>query len=262
MYNIKALKKVFNKNIHDIDRSKGKFFVLFITQTLFIIVLLMTFSFLALKLGNSIEQAMGPLKNVAEGDAQNLINNYSLIGDNIFMIKVSIIALIFGIYLVYSLLNGINWEIANMIANKDFKAKGYLTKFMVVSSLSLIIPVALATLGILVDLPIIFLVIGLITALVMLSMLYVIFPQIDKMALKLSLIKRYMFESFGIIKRNILSLTVSYMIIALPLVSCIALIYYLQDKNMMSLMLSLILFVTLINIGRIFIINVVNETLR
>ena len=119
-----------------IPKSKYMFSIIFITQLLFIILLSLIFAYYALSIAEHTQAIIEPLMQTeitsledftsVYKDPEAIIQEYKSVINNIIMFFLSV-------YILYIILNGINWDISNLIVNKTSEFLHYQLSFAILA---------------------------------------------------------------------------------------------------------------------------------
>lgn len=136
------LKKSLKESIEVIKKHKLIFLILFFTQLVFLIISSLTFVNFSVSIGENMQAFLEPLEaiaNIPEEQMMNLADSevmdslepmfekygyYNQIIKNLTLFVVSM-------YIIYIIINGINWDMSNLMVNKKSPFLEYQVKFAI-----------------------------------------------------------------------------------------------------------------------------------
>jgi hypothetical protein len=252
--------KTVKQSFKNIAKHKTLFLVLFITQLLFLIALSFIFAKYTIAFLENANAIIEPLKEspLVQGNLaalyENPIETYEAYQQ---MIK-NIAMLLTLSFVSYILINGVNWELSNMITGKKCRCIKYHATFALLT-LIFVLP-ALLIINIFsrilftVQLTSAILIIGLIVLLIALYFMYVSFSLINKYKLK-KLLK----QTFKIGVKKFKTLIPTYIIMLIPQLIFLVLIYFLLEAHFLLLIGSTLLLVLSVNWARIYFLTTMKE---
>ncbi|MBW2981352.1 hypothetical protein KY343_00600 [Candidatus Woesearchaeota archaeon] len=200
---------------------------------------------------NSIIQGIEQLTPESLADMQQSLRMYA----NLEKVTSTFSLAILVMYLVYAVLNGLNWDFTNMLVNKKLKFPKYEAQFAVLAFIFLLPAMIIfrAILNSLIQLDFLY-PMKIIAGLIILATWYfmmIAFALINKY--KLNKLKQHLKQTFIIGCKKAKILIPTYLIIIVVLSAFFTLIYLVQDIESLSvLILSIVLFMLSIVWSRIY----------
>ncbi|MAE42671.1 hypothetical protein CMO93_02780 [Candidatus Woesearchaeota archaeon] len=262
-----------------ISKNKKIFLLIFILQILFFFLILIVSSFYVSKILEStveIMQYMDALNLDVEKAKFDVLQQKNPLGENPLLIsrnyeamKKNLLFLLFYIFIIFTIINGLIWYFASNILEKNkklFSLKNilsYLPRFFIVSlilSLSLFIFaynfLNISFSGFLSTQPANFIPL-LIVAIIAIYFIYIVIPLLNKF--KIEEFKTLVKKTFRIGTRNFISIIVSYLIIIILIILSLVLISYLVEINLFLLFIGLILMLLIFAWSKIYFVIVVKK---
>jgi hypothetical protein len=253
------IKEAIKDSFRYIKKSPLLFIILFFTQLIFIILMSVVFVFYATHIGEYASKIMESLQNVSEATIYQLPIQDITAASSQFVHSV-IMFFVFS-YLLYIILNGINWDISNIIVTEYDKILHHHISYALLALLftipSMIIINVLSKLFFSLELISAFIIVGLIVLLISVYFMYISF----------SLIKEYKPKDFGKLLKRAYDIGMTqfrlmfpiYLIMILAIAVPFGLIYLTIEMNFLLLLGSIVLFILGINWSRIFFLTVMEE---
>ena len=253
--------KSFKKSFRNIANAKYIFVVLFVTQLLFMIIVSAVFARYSVAFLEHSSAVMQPLQGTnltLDGlrsiDPTNVYSEYKLMVQSIIMFFVLA-------YLCYIIINGVNWDLSNMIAG----GKRVLTHYIFIFALLVLIFTLPAMFLINYMSRVLFnlelagavVIVGFVLFLIALYFMFISF----------SLVNKYQVNGIGHLLKNTFKhgfkdsnvLFPTYVIMFTPQAILFALASMLLEANFALLLLVLVLFILAVNWGRIYFLTTIRE---
>jgi hypothetical protein len=257
------IKASLKNSFKNISKNKGLFAVLFITQLAFIIILSVIFTKYAVEISSHAQAVMEPLQDSAlvEMDITALYKNPTDIYQEYKQMLSSIFMFFLFVYLCYIVINGINWDISNMILGGKCRCMHYLGTFAILFLIFTLPAVLLiniiSKIFFSIELAAAIIILGLAIFLIAIYFMYISFSLINKY--KLKDLKKLLKHTFKIGFKNVPVLVTTHIIMLTPQIILLALIYRLLEANFFLLILLIILYIKAINWARIYFLTTVKE---
>lgn len=131
---MKTVKKAIKQSTEVIREHKHIFLVLFATQLLFLIISSFVFVNFSMSVGENLKGLLEPIEAIANVPEEQLISSLGPIvekyGTYQEMLK-SLTLFITAMYVIYIIVNGINWDLSNLMVNKKSPFLKYEIKFAI-----------------------------------------------------------------------------------------------------------------------------------
>lgn len=249
-----------NDSFSQIKKSKFTFFILFLTQTLFIGVMGIIFYNYAVKIMQYREAILAPLNSEMLGNVSVFASESAGILENYSMLVQNLLLWLAASFFIYLFLNGINWEITYALANKRFSYFRYLRKFITYGAVCIIPSFILIV--ILLNTFIEFsgtlaLIASFIIWAIMAYFMYVSFALIDNKEMSIKYLKKHCKKTIKFGTKHWKSFVLSDIMISLPIIADIILIALFAETAPMPILIFLLLIPPVIlNMGRLVFINI------
>ncbi len=109
------------------------FLILFITESIFLITASALFVYYAIDIGDHAQKVVEPMQDIAsEADLLSAIGNANFYSEYKAMLN-SVFMFLLLIYLSYAVINGVNWDLSNLMVNRQQKFLFYELRFAALS---------------------------------------------------------------------------------------------------------------------------------
>lgn len=259
----KVVASSLKNSFRNIANNKFLFVIVFLTQILFVILLSFVFTYYAINIGQYAKTILEPLQEsgLEQGDITSLYKDPVAIMDAYDSMISNILMFFLSVYLLYIVLNGINWDITDNIVYKDIRFLHYQAYFAILSVIftipAVIVINIISNIFLNIQAVAAVIIIGFVILLIALYHMYISFSLISKY--KIKEIGPLLKETFVLGYQNFWTLLPTYIIMIIVSIAPIFLMYLTIERNAFLLFGSVILFILCIVWSRLYFLTTMKE---